>query len=382
MMTTLMEAPRISGRCDALFSAVADAFDAAARQDPSAGMTMAICHRDQVVVDLWSGLADVKSGKKWDANTLVCMMSVAKGVSALCLHLLADRDLIELDAPVHRYWPEFVSHGKDAILVRHVLDHSAGIPYVDVPAAGVDALEQRTMEVALERAVPLAPPGQMRGYHPVTMGYLAGAIVRRVAGISLGAFFQREVASVHGLDYWIGLPKELHERCAAIGGDVEGTIFGAAKREPGTMLGRCMKQVTSDLLNLPEFRSMQVPAINGHGNAAAIAKMYGLLAHQGEATILSAGAIERATTLQWSDVEQTMHHARNMAMGFILTADNVPMGPGPRSFGHPGAGGSIGFADPHRELGVCFAANTLYADHGVNPHMVSVCNAAFRAFER
>jgi CubicO group peptidase (beta-lactamase class C family) len=237
------------------------------------------------------------------------------------------------------------------------------------------------MELALERAVPLAPPGQMRGYHPVTMGYLAGAIVRRVAGVSLGEFFRREIASVHGLDYWIGLPKELHERCATIGGDVEGTIFGAAKRDPETTLGRCMKQVTSDLLNLSEFRSAQVPAINGHGNAAAIAKMYGLLAYQGEATILSAGAIERATTLQWSEVEQTMQHARNMAMGFILTADNVPMGPGPRSFGHPGAGGSIGFADPHRELGVCFATNTLYAGHGVNPHMVSVCNAAFRAFE-
>ena len=374
-------APRVSGRCEHPFTAVADAFAKAARNDPLAGTAVAVCHRGQVAVDLWSGFADVETRKPWDENTLVCMMSVAKGVSALCLHLLSDRGLVDPDQPVHRYWPEFASHGKDAILVRHVLDHSAGIPFVDVAAVGVAALEQETMERALERAVPIAVPGQMRGYHPVTMGYLAGAIVRSVTGISLGEFFRREVASVHSLDYWIGLPKEMHERCATIGGDVAGTIFGAARREPDTLLGRAMRQVTSDLFNLSEFRSAQVPAINGHGNAAAIAKMYGLLAYSGATHILSADAIKRATTLQWSCVEKTMGHSRNMAMGFILAADNVPMGPNPGSFGHPGAGGSIGFADPQRELGVCFTTNTLYAGHGVNPHMVDVCNAVFCAFE-
>ena len=109
--------------------------------------------------------------------------------------------------------------------------------------------------------------------------------------------------------------------------------------------------------------------------------MYGLLAYKGEASILSANAIERATTLQWSGVEQTMRHSRNMAMGFILAAADIPMGPGPRSFGHPGAGGSIGFADSQRELGVCFTTNTLFAGHGINPQMVDVCNAVFTAFE-
>ena len=370
----------IAGRCDDKFSAVADAFEAAARQRP-AGLAIAVCHRGIVKVDLWSGLADEKTGRPWDQTTLVCMMSVAKGVSALCIHLLSDRGIIDLNAPVHRYWPEFTSHAKDTILVRHVLDHSAGLPFVDDPAPGLGALDQEAMERALERATPIAAAGQVRGYHPVTMGYLAAAIVRRVAGVSIGEFFRREIAAARDLEYWIGLPKEQHERCATICGDVAGTIFGMPDREPDSLLGRAMRPVTHHLLNLPEFRSIEVPAINGHGSAAAIARLYGLLAYQDHEPILSTAAIERATTLQWSGVEQTMGHSRNMAMGFILAADNIPMGPGPQSFGHPGAGGSIGFADPRRGLGVCFTTNTLYAGHGINPQMASVCEAVFRACE-
>jgi CubicO group peptidase (beta-lactamase class C family) len=234
------------------------------------------------------------------------------------------------------------------------------------------------MVSALEREVPMAMPGVQRAYHPVTMGYLLGEVVRRVTGGSIGAFFNSEIAAPHALEYWIGLPRHLHARCAEIGGDVIDTIFGASLREPETILGRAMRQVVPDLLNDSQFRSAEIPSINGHSNARAIAKLYGLLAGR-DGRVLSSAALQRAIGLQWSGVEQTMGHHRNMAMGFILKADNVPMGPGPRVFGHPGAGGSIGFGDPDRELGVCFTTNRLYAGSGLNPRMIDVCNAVFRA---
>lgn len=379
MLDSARKPELVGGLCSASFSTVAEAFEDWAERDPMTGMAVSVFHHGEVVVDLWSGFADLEGLKRWDENTIVCMMSVAKGVSALCIHHLSDRGLLDLDAPAAAYWPEFAAKGKGDIRIRHLLDHSAGLPFVSQPVDPVSALDGTTMIHALERETPRADPGVERAYHPVTMGYLLAEIVRRVTGISLGEYFNREIAAPHRLEYWIGLPNDQHARCAEIGGDIENTIFGASCRDSDSILGRAMRQVTPELLNSASFRSAEIPSINGHGNARAIATLYGLLSQRDRLGLLSAAALQRAVELQWSDVEQTMGHRRNMAMGFILAADNVPMGPGPRSFGHPGAGGSIGFGDLDRGLGVCFTTNRLYAGHDLNPRMVDVCNSVFRA---
>lgn len=373
--------PEVRGHCGTDCLAVADAFrlraEQAAEAGASPGAAVSVWHDGALVVDLWTGAADPGTGRPWDERTLVCMMSVAKGVSALCVNILAERGLIDLDAPVARYWPAFAAHGKDGILVRHVLDHTAGLPFVSAPVDAAGALAWEPMIRALEAEPPLTVPGEQPAYHSVTMGYLLGEVVRRVCGVSIGTFFRREIGEPLGLDYWIGLPPGQHARCATIGGDLAGTIFGMTRRDPESLFGRAMRQVPYEILNDAAFRSAELPSINGHGRTASIATLYGLLA-SGGGGLLSRAALDRAISLQWSGVERTMGHHRNMAMGFILAGDNLPMGSG-RSFGHTGAGGSIGFGDMDRGLGVCFSTNHLHAGPGLNPWMVGVCASVFRA---
>lgn len=365
-----MNAP--SGHCEPGYGAIADAFRDGYAADPGGGQVAAVWHDGRLVADLWCGSADQEGRRPWERDTLVCLMSVAKGVTALCTHMLADRGRLEIDAPIARYWPEFARDGKEAVLVRHVLAHNAGLPYVDGVSAE-EALAWEPMIRGLERQPLHTPPGSQPAYHPATMGFLLGEVIRRITGETVGAFFRRELGDPLKLDYWIGLPPALHDRCATVFGNLAPGIFGATAREPDTLLGKSMAQSPSHLLNDPRFRAAESPSINGHGTARAIAELYGRVP-----SILSKPVLEHAITPEWEGVEATMGHFRRKALGFMLGADpGVPLGPSPRCFGHTGAGGSVGCGDPDLGLGFAFSTNHFWGGQGLNPRLKRVADAVF-----
>ena len=268
------EEVRIDGDCDPRFAAVEVTFAENFRQD-EVGAMLAVTLAGRPVVDLWGGYADRRRTRPWRRDTLVCMMSVAKGVTALVAHMLVDRGALDLATPVARYWPEFAAAGKDTLPVRYLLDHRAGLPLIDEPLAPDAVYDWSAMTAALAAAAPLWPPGTVRAYHSVTMGFLVGEVVRRVSGKSLGSLFQDEVATPLALDYHIGLPEAHHGRCAEFFGETAGTLFDAS--DPASLKARAMAQVPARILNEPRFRTSEIPSINGHGTVRAIARLYGAL---------------------------------------------------------------------------------------------------------
>ena len=185
-------------------------------------------------MDLWGGLADRPSGRPWDRDTLALVWSCTKGAVALCAHLLAHRGLLDLDVPVSQYWPEFAQAGKEAIPVRWLLDHQAGLPALREPLRPGDLYDRPTMVKRIAAEAPFWPPGTRQGYHATTFGHLVGEVVSRVDGRDIGTFFREEIAGPLGLDFHVGLPASEHHRVAP--------TIRATRRRPASRSGGSSKQ--------------------------------------------------------------------------------------------------------------------------------------------
>lgn len=364
----------IQGTCDAAFAAVRDAFSENFASREEHGAAVAVSIRGQLVVDLWGGWRDRAGTVPWAADTIVCMMSVVKAIIALLIHMLADRGQIDLDRPVAFYWPEFAQGGKDAVLVRHVLDHRAGVPAIshEMPPSALFDWTAMTDAIAQEPA--RWPAGAVPAYHAVTMGFIVGELVRRLTGSTPGAFL-RDVTG--GFDYYIGVPPEALDRCAEIFGNYAGTIFGATDR--ATLAYQSIAQVHPELFNADAFRRSEIPSINGHGTPRAVATLFGRLAQcraDKRADFISTSALSRATEEQWHAIEQSSMQERRMALGFLLggVAD-VPINANARSFGHGGAGGALAFADPDLELGFAYGPSHLHGGKGASPRTKALVDA-------
>ena len=369
----------VDGHCDRRFAGVADAFAGNFSDRGEVGAAVAVTLNGDPVVDLWGGFADSARTRPWAEDTLVCMMSVAKAATALCAAIAVDRGLIAWDEPVARYWPEFAAGGKGDIPVRWLLDHRAGLPALARLVPEGAAYDWELMTGALAAQAPLSPPGASRAYHSVTLGYLVGELIRRTTGRSLGRFLADEVCEPHGIDYWIGLPPELHGRCAEFFGETAGTLFD--RSEPDSLKYRAMAQVPPEDFNTERFRAAEIPSINGIGTARGVAKLFDGLAAGGVLDgrrLLSAEVLAEATTEQWYGKEDLLGHTRRMALGFALgLPGHLAMGPSPRAFGHTGAGGAIGFADPDAGLGFAYAPNRMYSGPGISPRLAALVDALY-----
>lgn len=373
------EAP-IHGTCEPRFAGVREVFAENFRAFGEVGAAVSVALEGRFVVDLWGGFRDRARTRSWERDTLVCMMSVAKGVSALVAHMLVDRGLLDLDAPVARYWPEFAANGKDGVRVRHLLDHRAGLPAIsrEMPTGAV--LDWRAMTEALAAETLQWEPGTRQAYHSVTMGFLVGEVVRRASGRTIGTYLRGEVTAPLGLDYWIGLPPNEHSRTAEFFGETKGTLFDES--EPESLRHRAMRQVPPSLFNTPEFRSAEIPSINGHGAPRAIARLFGALAMGGAlkgVRIISPEGLARATAVQWEGREEMLGHRRRMGLGFYVNLPGeIPMGPNPHAFGHTGAGGALGFADPDARLGFAYGMNFMYSGPGMSPRLSRLVESVYR----
>ncbi|HSV35359.1 MAG TPA: serine hydrolase domain-containing protein [Ramlibacter sp.] len=373
----------VHGQCAPGFEAVRDAFEENFVAEDEIGASVSVVLDGRKVVDLWGGWRDAACTQAWERDTIVCMMSVSKGVSATCLHMLIDRGLVDLDAPVARYWPEFAQAGKERVLVRHVLDHRAGLPILTEPLHPQAMFDHALMVQALARQAPLWEPGTQAGYHVHNQGFLIDEIVRRVTGRTLPQFLREEVTGPLGLDFQFGLPAADQARCADFIQATEGTIFAARNGDPGKIVSRAWDQLPDPLdLNSRQWREATITSASGHGNARAVARLYGALARGGEldgVRLMSTKTRDQAIAEQHNLVEVMMERPYHQALGYLLTSPPIVwMGPGPRSFGHHGVGGSIGLGDPDAKLGFAYAINKMHARPDNGPRARRLIEAVYR----
>ena len=357
----------IDGHCDPAFTAVREAFFDNFRKRGDVGASVCVYLDGERVVDCWGGHADPARARPWAADTLVSVASTTKGMVALCAHVLAERGKLDLDAPVARYWPEFAQAGKADIPVRWLLSHRAGLPAIRRPLPAEALLDWGTMTAALAETEPWWTPGSRHGYHAITYGHLVGEVIRRVDGRTVGAFLRQEVTDPLRAEFFIGVPESEDARAATVLPPPpvsEPTMWDTILADPESMIGRTFLNPPRgpDLVNSRAWRAAEVPAANGHTSARGVARVYAALARGGEldgVRLLSPATVERAIAEQCSGRDAILGLPTRFATGFMLGTRGglFDSGPGRRTFGHPGRGGSVGFADPDARLAFGYVTN-------------------------
>jgi len=348
----------MAGHCDPRFRDVADAFAKNFRDGLELGAACAIVVDGEIVVDLWEGLTR-PGGEPWREDTLVETRSATKGIAALCMHMLNDRGLVDLDAPVRRYWPELRADP----LIRHALAHSAGIPLIEQPLSPGALVDWDAMARAVAAQEPLWEPGEKVGYHGVTFGWLIGEVVRRVTGTSIGTFVQHEIARVVGGDYFIGTPPSQHHRIAPMFRSpvtkASSPTPAAAEPPAESMSTRMMAPMyppISPPWNSPEFWSAEIPVANGICTARALATIYGVLA-QGGGPLVSSESVASMGAAVYEGLDEVQEIPVRRTLGFELAPPWEDAGRPDTAFGHPGAGGFVAFADPAAGVGFAYVKN-------------------------
>src|SRR5690606_7371278 len=289
------------------FAAVRAAFEENVRERQELGAAVAVTVDGSTVVDLWGGWADAARTRPWERDTVVNVWSTTKGPVALCAHLLADRGLLDLDAPVAAYWPEFAAAGKEKVVVGQLPSHRAGLAGLREPHSLEQLYDWELTTRRLAATEPWWEPGTRSGYHALTYGFLVGEVVRRVTGLLPGAFLEQEVTGPLGIDFTIGLPGKEAGRVAelvhapAVRSSDRASFF--AQLAPVAVAALTNPVVGAAEANTPEWRAAEIPAANGHGTARAVAALYGVLAGRGTyggRRVLSPEAAERVREGQGS----------------------------------------------------------------------------------
>jgi CubicO group peptidase (beta-lactamase class C family) len=371
----------IEGYVDLQFLPLADAFCANFAAGIEIGASVAVVRLGKLVADLWGGYADASRRRRWQQDTIVNMMSVSKGVSAICIFLLVERGQLDPQRPVADYWPEFAANGKAEITLAQVLDHRAGLPWITGAQRG-DAYDQNRTAAAIARQAPLFQPGDAPAYHVLTQGYILAEVVRRVTGKTLGTFYRDEIAAPLHIDYTIGLGEADLDRCATFELPPQAGILKALL-DPDSPDGVYWAQLAEgERFNSTPFRTAEIPSANGHGNARAVARLYGMLANGGELDgirIMRPATIDqlRAERHNLQDRIRPRHY--HQASGVVRNSPPVAyMGPNPGAFGHQGAGGAIGFGDPENGIGFAYGMNG-YSPGGEAERRAPLVDATYAA---
>lgn len=385
----------IRGSCEPEYRRVVDAFVRNFQVEEEVGAACAVMRHGKVVVDVWGGFADGARTAPWQEHSTVCMMSVAKGITAIAFNMLVDGGLIDVDAPVARYWPEFAQRSKDRIPVRWILDHTAAIPVLTNNTLFPGAMFDRENYVAaLAEQEPLWEPGTRAAYHVHNMGYLLGEIMKRVYGQTVGPFVRDRIAGPLGAQYRIGqMSAEEVGRVVEVLPNTGARLFAAKDVEVSASPvwdGERLRKFAflqnpiepwHTTLNSAVWKSAEIASGNGHGNARGVARIYGALANGGElegVRLMSARGIEAMIVEQHNQVELLQERPYHQALGVLLnTPTAVFMGPNVRAFGHHGIGGSIGFADPDAGIGFSYCCNKMHAVGDNGPRARRLIEALF-----
>ncbi len=369
----------IHGYCDNRFHEVAERFARNFEMGLELGASFAATIDGEYVIDLWGGWANEAGTEPWRRDTITNVYSTTKVMTALCVLILVDRGLLDLDSPVAAHWPKFSQAGKGRIPLRWIMSHCSGLSGFDEPLP-VEALYdwERIIRV-LERQEPWWEPGTRSGYHSITFGYLLGELVRRVSGKTPGAFFRDEVAIPLGADFHIGLPEE-HEGRVAEMTRMSGILPGQI--DPESIAAKTFYNPPL----IPGFsdrawRAAEIPASNGHGNARSVARIGTLLACGGSLEgrfFLSRATVRRALEEQMSGVDLVLGLPIRWGLGFGLANDKAPF-LSPRSFYWAGLGGSWVEMDLDTRICFSYVMNKLQHNLAGDPRMYSLREAFFSA---
>lgn len=365
----------MQGTVESGFEGVRDAFVANFGRFGEHGAACCIYAGGHKVVDIWGGA--------YRPETLQMVMSSSKGVVAVAAHILAQDGRLDFDAPVTRYWPEFAAEGKQDLPVRWLFSHRAGLPAIDRQLTLDDVYAWTPVTDALAAQKPLWDPNSGHGYHVGTYGWLAGEVIRRVSGKSVGAVVHEHIAQPLDLDLWIGLPEAQEARVAPMlppPPPPPGTppdVFTARMLDPTTLLHRAFVNppLPGTVFNERAFHAAEIPAANGITNASSLAKMYAACIGDVDGVrLLRPETLADATRVQSAGEDLVLGYETRYATGFQLSFPFRPMA-GDGSFGHYGMGGSVGFADAGRGIAFAYVMDQMLPSGGVDPRSKSLVDA-------
>jgi CubicO group peptidase (beta-lactamase class C family) len=390
----------IAGDVDEGYGPVADAFRRNFAERGEVGAACAVFKDGQKVVDLWGGYRNGKTRAPWQEDTLVTVFSTTKGVASLAPAVAHSRGLIDYDSTVASYWPEFAQSGKDAVTVRQLLSHQAGLAVIDRPFSVTDLADLDLVADALAKQAPAWVPGTRHGYHGISLGWYEGELIRRVDPDrrTLGRFFADEIAAPLGLEFYIGVPDSVDpDRIALIHGYKPPEMvlhlnampwrFVAGYLNPRSVTNRSFAnpKVLSvlDNYNRPDVRRLELPAANGTGQVRAIAMAYGDAATGGQKLGLNAPTLEalvRPAAPPSGGLRDVVLRLDSVfSLGYVKPFPKFRFGAsGGQAFGTPGAGGSFGFADPETGIGFAYAMNRSGFYLWDDPREVALRDALYR----
>ncbi len=377
----------VSGHCDPQFKVLEKTFRSNMNYgDRTCGEELGACVSvvidGEVVVDLWGGYRDAARARPWERDTTTCMMSVTKACSAVALLTLVDQGALDMAEKVATYWPAFSGHGKEEITVRTLVSHQSGVIYADDAPAN-SLWDGHSVETALESAIPEWEPGKGGAYHSFTYGPLLNGLIKHADGRDVGTLWRENVAQPFSIDFGIGLSGSEAIRRAefietpgtpsrdGIKGDAKSPLFRAWNPMPKT-----------EDFNSDDWIYNQYASANGHGNARAIARLFGGLANGGVIDgkrLLSEELIADATREHWDDLDRMTNRPFRFSCGFMLSCPPFPFGGHQANFGHTGIGGAIGFGDPARKIGFSYCGNRMAPIADTGPFAGPLIEALYAA---
>jgi CubicO group peptidase (beta-lactamase class C family) len=386
----------VEGWCDTRFAGVLDAFVENFEAREEVGASVAITLEGRPVVDLWGGRV-APGGDPWNSGALAVVFSCTKGASALCAHMAADRGLLDLDAPVTRYWPAFGQAGKEGALVSMMLDHSVGLPSVREKLKDGAFYDYDYMVGVLERETPFWKPGTRNGYHGVTSAWTVGEMVHRSTGTRMGAFLRDQVTGPLGVDFWMGLPEAQEARVAkVIPAPVDDAARGSRialgmRADPTGPTALFMTNMAGFNPNARAARAAEIGSATGVSNGRGLAGLYAPLANGG--TLNGVRLVGADTLTRMGQVSVATHEDATLmiptrfSLGFMKSMDNRRLENtqgcsailSEAAFGHVGAGGSIGFADPDCQMSFGYLMNQMGQGILLNDRGQALVDAAYRA---
>ncbi|MFI9720584.1 serine hydrolase domain-containing protein [Streptomyces sp. NPDC052396] len=379
----------VQGTVAAGYEPLRDAFAENFARRGERGAAVAVYRDGHQVAHLWAGTRDVDGDAPWQAGTAQIVRSATKGVAAAVPLLLHQRGLVDLDAPVGTYWPEYKAAGKERTLVRHLLSHRAGVPVLDTPLTPEQALDPAAGADAVAAQAPAWEPGTEHGYHAQTYSWLIGELVRRVTGRGIGDWLAEEVAGPLGLDLWIGLPDAERHRVGRVG-EVEAPAAATpglrvrpkksvadAYHDPGSLTRRAFGVIDPPVdENDPAYRAAQLPATAGIATARGLARFYASLIGglDGGRRLFAPATLTLARTEESAGPDRVLISPTRFGLGYMLHGAASPL-LAPGSFGHPGRGGSLAFADPESGIAFGYVTNGLQRNITADPRAQALVRA-------
>ncbi|MCZ6504320.1 MAG: serine hydrolase [Gammaproteobacteria bacterium] len=354
----------VEGYCDEKFASVRELFASNIEEDRDVGASLALTIDGEMVIDIWGGHLDEGRTQPWQQDTIVNVYSTTKTMSFLCALVLADRGQLNFDANVADYWPEFAAAGKENVKVWHIMDHAAGLSGMDVAVTPEDLYDWEKIVNLLAEQAPWWEPGTATAYHALTQGYLIGEVVRRITGVSIGTFFQNEIAGPLAADFYIGVPESEFARIGNLFPAGDGRLHGT-EDDPDSIASRTFSNPFSPALysHTEGWRKAEIPAANGHSNARSVARLQAPLACGGSAfgvDLFSRATAESVMQERISGLDLALGVPIAFGLGFALNSEVVPLSPNKNTCFWGGWGGSRVLIDQDARLSVSFIMNKMF----------------------